>query len=148
MTAMENIKTRLAVLLMAAAITMTACETETPSTDANGTLPDAPTQTPSYAELLVGRWQQTKLDEQTLPSFLIAIDEYRADGMFISSVENATTEVYFADSSGYAVMGDTIIYDAAGWGSTEIEHLDSLRLKTKVHLAEYNTTSTYEYERL
>jgi hypothetical protein len=139
--------TRLAALLTAALLTLTACEPENSIPDANDTTPVAP-PTPSTADLLVGRWQQTSMDGQALPFFLIAIEEYRTDGMFISSVENTSTGEYFADSSHYFVMGDSIFYEEEGWCSDEIIHLDSLRLEKRVYISDYNVTSTYGYVRL
>ncbi len=134
--------TQLAVLLTAVLLTLMACEPDTPNT-----IPVTP-QIPSTAELLVGRWQQTTMDGQTLPSFLIAIDEYRSDGMFVSSVENTSTGVYFADSSHYIVMGDSIFYEEEGWGDDEIIHLDSLHLEKRSYISDYNVTSTFGYVRL
>lgn len=135
--------TRLAILLMTAMLTLTACEPE--DRFSNGS---TPTPTPSTAELLVGRWQQTTMDGQTLPSYLVAIDEYRTDGMFVSSVQNTSTGVYFADSSRYTVQGDSILYDNSGWGVDEIVLLDSLYLEKKVFISGYNATSIYRYVRL
>lgn len=139
--------TQLAALLTAVLLTLTACEPENHFPDASDTVPANPL-TPSTAELLVGRWQQTTLDGQTLPSILIAIDEYRSDGMFVSSVENTSTGVYFADSSHYIVAGDSIFYEEEGWGADEITHLDSLRLEKRIYISDYNRTSTYGYVRL
>ncbi|MBQ8703699.1 MAG: hypothetical protein IJ524_04940 [Bacteroidales bacterium] len=133
--------TRLATLLTAAMLTLTACEPE-------NHFPNGGTPTPSTAELLVGRWQQESMDGQSLPSYLVAIDEYRADGMFVSSVKNTSTGVYFADSTGYSVQGDSILYDEPTWGSDVIILLDSLRLEKEVYVSDYNTTSVYKYVRL
>lgn len=139
--------TQLAALLAAALLTLTACEPENSFPDTSGTTP-ADSPTPSTAELLIGRWQQTTMDGQALPSFLIAIDEYRSDGMFISSVENTSTGVYLADSSHYIVTGDSIFYEEEEWEADEILHLDSLRLEKRVYISDYNMTSTYGYVRL
>jgi hypothetical protein len=138
---------RLAMLLTAAMLTLTACEPENSFPDAGDTMPVNP-PTPTTAELLVGRWQQTTMDGQSLPSFLIAIDEYRTDGMLVSTVENTSTGVYFADSSHYMVAGDSIFYEEAGWGADEIIHLDSQRLEKSVYISDYNVTSTSGYVRL
>ncbi|MBR4229174.1 MAG: hypothetical protein IKR83_00500 [Bacteroidales bacterium] len=84
------------------------------------------------------------MDGQTLPSFLIAIDEYRADGMVVSSVDNTSTGVYFADSTHYIVAGDSIIYEEEEWGADEIIHLDSLRLEKRIYISDYDVTSNMD----
>lgn len=139
--------TQLATLILAALLALTACEPENSIPDANDTTPVAPPPPPT-ADLLVGCWQQTSMDGQALPFFLIAIEEYRTDGMFISSVENTSTGVYVADSSHYIVMGDSIFYEEEGWDADEIVHLDSLRLEKQIYISDYNVTTIYGYERL
>lgn len=136
-------KANFVAMLMAATMSLMACEPEHNS----DTMPDTP-PTLSAAELLVGRWQQTTMDGQTLPSFLICIDEYRADGMLVSSVQNTSTGAYFADSSRYTVQGDSILYDDPRWGADEIIHLDSLRLEKLIYISDYDATTTYGYVRL
>lgn len=146
MTVMKH-KANFVAILVAATITLMACEPENQYQTSSNSVPSEPTL-PTTAELLVGRWQQTSMDGQTLPSFLIAIDEYRSDGMFVSSVENTSTGVYFADSSRFTVTGDSIFYEVDGWGADEIIHLDSLRLEKRSYISDYNVTSTCGYVRL
>ena len=146
MTAMKH-KAIFVAILVAATMTLMACEPENQNQTSSDSVPSEPT-VPTTAELLLGRWRQTTMDSQTLPSFLIAIDEYRADGMVVSSVDNTSTGVYFADSTHYIVAGDSIIYEEEEWGADEIIHLDSLRLEKRIYISDYDVTSTYGYVRL
>lgn len=134
-------------ILVAATMTLMACEPENQNQTSSDSVPSEPTVS-TTAELLLGRWRQTTMDGQTLPSFLIAIDEYRADGMVVSSVDNTSTGVYFADSTHYIVAGDSIIYEEEEWGADEIIHLDSLRLEKRIYISDYDVTSTYGYVRM
>lgn len=139
----QNIKS-LCLLTATALAMLTACgPNETDPTE--GSTPHEPTQ----AEMLIGRWQLAEFDGQPVPASLINIDEYRADGMYLYTIDNYDYGTHIADSCLFEVESDSIRYlnpDGSN-SAVRIEFLDSVTLLTSDEGAPYGPT-TSEYVRL
>ena len=133
-------------LLMAALMTLAvACEPDAPTTTTDTTPAIAPE--PTAADLLVGRWNMVMMDGRPLSSGLYSIDEYRADGMYISTLGHTSYGTVICDSTRYRVVGDSIFYESEGWGAEEIIFLDSLNLAKRSDVAPYGIIRS-DYERM
>lgn len=139
-------KKRYARLLMAAMMTLAvACSPDEPTTPPDTT--PAGTPEPSANSLLIGRWNLVMMDGRTLSGGLYSIDEYRADGMYINTTGSTVYGTVICDSTRYTVVGDSIYYEAEGWGAEEIVFLDSLNLAKRSDVAPYGIIRS-DYERI
>ena len=125
---------------------MTACKPDDPITQ-----PPAgePTKEPvnETAALLIGCWNMTEMNGQTLSGGLYSIDEYRDDGMYVSKAGNTFYGTQIIDSTRYTVVGDSIIYEDEYWDAEKILYLDSLNLSKMCDVAPYGTIYS-DFERM
>ena len=125
-----------------AAMTMMACSCTDNVTDEHAT-----SQTPSHADLLVGRWNMVLMNGAPLTNGLYCIDEYRSDGMYISTVGSTLYGTILTDSTRYTVVGDSIVYEDEGWGAEEVVFLDSLNLAKSGDVPPYGIIRS-DFERM
>ncbi len=133
-------------LLMAALTALTvACEPDKPTTTTDTT--PASTPEPTAADLLIGRWNMVLMNGAPLTNGLYCIDEYRSDGMYISSAGSTLYGTILTDSTRYMVVGDSIVYEDEGWGAEEVVFLDSLNLAKRSDVAPYGIIRS-DFERM